>query len=81
MTECKYCDFAQGYGIWSVKSSTDSFDGGYTICTLVEATRDDNSGDKIEHIKKGHYYLEIVGEATGYAEINYCPICGRKLGD
>lgn len=52
MTECKYCDFAQEYGIWSVKSSTDSFDGGYTICTLVEATRDDNSGDKIEHIKK-----------------------------
>lgn len=81
MTECKYCDFAKEYEFWSVKASTNSFDGGYTTCTLVKATKDDNSGDKIERIKEGCYYLEIDGEVTGYAEINYCPICGRELGD
>lgn len=80
MTECNYCDFAKEYEFCSVKSSTDSFDGVYTICTLVKATKDDNSGDKTEHIKKGCCYLEIDGEVTAYVQINYCPMCNRKLG-
>jgi len=31
--------------------------------------------------QKDVYYLEIDGEIDTYSEINFCPMCGRKLND
>ena len=38
------------------------------------------------YIRKGrnktyYLYIEVMGYITGIENINYCPICGRKLED
>lgn len=88
MTECKYCDCVLPVGrhvtpepFKTVRmESTKQLDGQFVYILIVKCVGYDRNEDYLE---VGKYYLEIADfdMYTGYIEINYCPMCNRKLGD
>lgn len=88
MTECKYCDCVLPVGrhvaldsFETVRmESTKQLEDWFADIIIVKCVGYDRSEDYLEI---GKHYLGITDSEryTGYIEINYCPICGRKLGD
>ncbi|WP_260153899.1 hypothetical protein [Latilactobacillus curvatus] len=60
--------------------STEQLDDQFVDILIVKRVGYDRNEDNLE---MGKYYLETTDSEmyTGYIEINYCPMCGRKLGD
>lgn len=88
MTECKYCDCVLPVGrhvaLDSFRTvrmeSTKQLDDWFIDILIVKCVGYDCNEDYLEI---GKYYLETTDSEMyiGYIEINYCPMCGRKLGD
>ena len=88
MTECKYCDCALPVGrhvaLDSFRTvrmeSTKQLDDRFVDILIVKCVGYDRNE---EYLEMGKYYLEITDSEMyqGYTAINYCPMCGRKLGD
>jgi len=79
---CKYCDFKGEIINPSIAKSSESLSQGTTVVKVVN-----DYFYESEYLKTGHTYIEITkyddidGEYEEYIEINYCPMCGRGLGD
>ncbi|WCZ54999.1 hypothetical protein [Latilactobacillus phage TMW 1.2272 P1] len=60
--------------------STEQIDDQFVGILIVKHVGYDRNEDYLEI---GKYYLEITDSEMyiGYIEVNYCPVCGRKLGD
>jgi len=72
---CKYCDTLHEHGESTFTFTGNDF-GNYPVsCGIIKPKEDDD----VFNIKAGTYYLEVDGEDTVFAKINYCPVCGRKL--
>lgn len=88
MTECKYCDCVLPVGrhvnpesFRTVRmESTKQIDDQFVDILIVKCVGYDRNEDYLEIDK---YYLETIDSDMyqGFTAINYCPICGRKLGD
>lgn len=88
MTKCKYCDCVLPIGrhvtLDSFKivrmESTKQLEDWFADILIVKCVGYDRNEDYLEI---GKHYLEITDSEMyiGYIEINYCPMCGRKLGD
>ena len=65
---CKYCSKSIGIGV-GIEINKGAADGNYPQIAIIHQTETDTPG--IVLIKNNM--------ANGYFEINYCPICGRKL--
>ena len=54
------------------------------ICELIKEGHSEklSIGDWVDiYMRKedGEYYIEAIADGNAYWELNYCPICGRKL--
>ncbi|CAJ1186346.1 hypothetical protein CPEBRM1_ABPJDJAI_00882 [Companilactobacillus paralimentarius] len=80
---CEYCDAKEKDDSFSLNYSTESFYGGWCSASIIYTGKDINGQYGIEDqvLKPNTYYLAADGDASGYTKINYCPMCGRKLGD
>ena len=60
--------------------STKQLDDRFVDILIVKCVGYDRNED---YLVMGKYYLEITDSDMyqGYTAINYCPMCGRKLGD
>lgn len=65
MKKCKYCT-----GDWFELASGDN----------VTLTMDGNDGT-LSVAQDWDYYNDEEGSGSKTISINYCPMCGRKLGD
>ena len=88
MTECKYCDCVLPVGrhvnpesFRTVRmESTKQIDDQFVDILIVKCVGYDRNEDYLEMDK---YYLEKIDSDMyqGFTAINYCPMCGRELGD
>lgn len=77
MTECKYCNDDLNADLYAERRSLNLFnehDTGLGTRIKIDGSRKMLASFKYDEANGGRYHHASF-------KINYCPVCGRKLGD
>lgn len=76
---CEYCDL-KGFESTGYSQSTKKFDGDYEDAVVLKTNNDVDEDIYLKgYVEPNKYYLLVEGDGMGMTQINFCPVCGRKL--